>query len=75
LVTGPILLSAWRESPLRAAGFLIGFYGTMVICLAVVIVLFSTARRLGVRVARAMLGISAATLTCFGIYQILQGIS
>ncbi|MCJ7551083.1 MAG: LysE family translocator [Anaerolineae bacterium] len=74
LVTGPILLSAWRESPLRAAGFLIGFYGTMVTSLAVVIVLFSTARRLGVRVARAMVGISAVTLTCFGVYQIWQGI-
>ncbi len=75
LVTGPILLSAWRESPAHAAGFLIGFYGTMVISLAALIVLFSTARRLGPRVTRAMVGISAVTLICFGVYQIWQGLS
>jgi threonine/homoserine/homoserine lactone efflux protein len=74
LVTGPILLSAWRESALRAAGFLVGFYGTMVISLVALIVLFSTARRLGPRVTRAMVGISAVTLTCFGVYQLWQGI-
>jgi len=74
LVTGPILLSAWRESPLRAAGFLVGFYCTMVTSLAAVIVLFSTARRLGARVTRAMVGISAVTLTCFGVYQIWHGL-
>jgi len=74
LVTGPILLSAWRESPLRAVGFLVGFYGTMVVSLLALVVLFSTARRLGPRVTRAMVGASAVTLTCFGMYQIWQGI-
>ena len=74
LVTGPILLAAWRESPLRAAGFLVGFYGTMVTSLAALIVLFSTARRLGPRVTRAMVGMSAVTLTCFGVFQIWQGL-
>ncbi len=74
LVTGPILLSAWRESPARAAGFLVGFYGAMVMSLGGLIVLFSTARRLGPRVTRAMVGISAVTLACFGVYQVWQGL-
>jgi len=74
LVTGPLLLSAWRESCLRAAGFLVGFYGTMVISLAALIVLFSAARRLGPRITRAMVGISAVMLTGFGAYQIWQGL-
>ncbi|MCD6286591.1 MAG: LysE family transporter [Anaerolineae bacterium] len=74
LVTGPLLLSAWRESWLRAAGFLVGFYGTMVISLAALIVLFSAARRLGPRITRAMVGISAVMLTGFGAYQIWQGL-
>ena len=74
LVTGPILLSAWRESPLGAIGFLVGFYGTLVTSLAALIVLFSTARRLGPRVTRVMVGMSAVTLICFGGYQIWQGI-
>ena len=74
LVTGPILLSAWRESPARAVGFLAGFYGAMVISLIGLIVLFSAARRLGPRVTRAMVGISAVALACFGAYQTWQGL-
>ena len=74
LVTGPILLSAWRESLVCAVGFLTGFYGAMVMSLVGLIVLFSTARRLGPRVTRAMVGISAVALTCFGAYQIWQGL-
>lgn len=74
LVTGPILLSAWRESPARAVGFLAGFYGAMVMSLIGLIVLFGAARRLGPRVTRAMVGISAVALACFGVYQIWQGL-
>ena len=74
LVTGPILLSAWRESPARAVGFLAGFYGAMVMSLIGLIVLFGAARRLGPRVTRAMVGISAVALACFGVYRIWQGL-
>jgi threonine/homoserine/homoserine lactone efflux protein len=74
LVTGPILLSAWRESPGLAVGFLAGFYGTMVISLAALIALFSTTRRLGPQVTRVLVGISAVALAVFGVYQIWQGV-
>jgi threonine/homoserine/homoserine lactone efflux protein len=75
LVTGPILIRAWGESPDQGIAFLIGFYGAMIACLALIIILFGTARRLGPRVSRAALGISAAALAGFGIFQLVKSIS
>ena len=75
LVTGPILIRAWEESPDKGIAFLLGFYGAMITCLALIIILFGTARRLGPRVSRAALGISAVALAGFGIFQLVKGIS
>ena len=75
LVTGPILIRAWEESPDKGFAFLVGFYGAMIACLALIIILFGTARRLGPHVSRAALGISAVALAGFGIFQIIKGIS
>ena len=47
----------------------------MIACLALIIILFGTARRLGPRVSRAALGMSAVALAGFGIFQIVKGIS
>lgn len=75
LVTGPILLAGWRETPLYGVAFLVGFYGAIVGALALIIVLFSTARGLGPKVSRALLGISALALAGFGLYQLWTGVS
>jgi threonine/homoserine/homoserine lactone efflux protein len=74
LVTGPILLKGWRETPVDGIGFLAGFYMTIVASLVIVILTFGTAARLGSKVNRVLLGISAVALFCFGIYQLWQGI-
>jgi threonine/homoserine/homoserine lactone efflux protein len=74
LVTGPILLKGWREAPANGVGFLAGFYVAMVTSLGGIILLFAAARRLGPRVNRALLGISAMALACFGLYQLWLGI-
>jgi threonine/homoserine/homoserine lactone efflux protein len=74
LVTGPILLKGWRETPVDGIGFLAGFYMTIVASLVIVILTFGTAARLGSKVNRVLLGISAVTLFCFGVYQLWQGI-
>lgn len=73
LVTGPILLRGWRESPLQGMGFMLGFYLTMIFSLGAIIILFGSARQLGPRVNRALLGVSAIALFCFGMYQLWQG--
>jgi threonine/homoserine/homoserine lactone efflux protein len=75
LITGPILIRAWEESPNKGVAFLVGFYGAMIACLALIIILFGTARQLGPRVSRAALGMSAIALAGFGVYQIIKGLS
>lgn len=74
LVTGPILLKGWRETPVSGIGFLAGFYATLIISLAVIIMVFGIAARLGPKVNRALLGISAIVLFCFGLYQLWLGL-
>jgi threonine/homoserine/homoserine lactone efflux protein len=74
LVTGPILVAGWRETPMNGAGFLTGFYIAMISTLAAIILVFGTAARLGPKVNRALLGISSIMLFGFGMYQLLQGI-
>ena len=73
LVTGPILLRGWRETPVNGIGFLAGFYVTMIGSLAAIILVFGTAARLGPKVNRVLLGFSAIALFCFGLYQLWLG--
>jgi threonine/homoserine/homoserine lactone efflux protein len=75
LITGPILLEGWRETPANGLTFLAGFYVAMVGSLAGLILIFGTARKLGPKVNRALLGISAMALAGFGLYQLWLGIS
>ena len=75
LVTGPILLKGWRETSSYGIGFLAGFYVTIVSGLVGIILLFGLARELGPKVNRALIGISAVALFCFGLYQLWLGIT
>jgi len=74
LITGPILLAGWRETPIYGIGFLAGFYGISIMGYATLIFMFSTAQKLGPRVNRILLGVSAIALLCFGLYQLWLGI-
>src|SRR5512135_1507410 len=62
LVTGPILLACWRETPVHGLGFIAGFYATMILGCCVTILVFGSARQLGPKVNRALLGASAVAL-------------
>ncbi len=74
LVAGPILIKGWRESPLNGIGFLAAFYFTLISGFAATVLVFGTASKLGPKVNRALLGISAIALLCFGVYQLWLGI-
>jgi threonine/homoserine/homoserine lactone efflux protein len=74
LVTGPILLAGWRQTPAYGIGFLVSFYATIVLSLSGIIVVFGTAKRLGRKVNRLLLFISAIALVGFGLYQLWLGI-
>ena len=74
LVTGPILLSGWRQSPIIGIGFLGAFYLTLIAGLAAIILIFGFTQKLGSKFSRAMLGVSAIALFCFGVYQLWLGL-
>lgn len=70
LVTGPILLTGWRETPLHGLGFVVAFYATMILGLSAIIFAFGFARQLGPKVNRTLVGLSAIALFCFGLIQL-----
>ncbi|MDQ1352843.1 MAG: hypothetical protein QG657_3149 [Acidobacteriota bacterium] len=73
LVLGPLLLKGWREAPFNAIVLLLSFYGIMFVGMTAIIMLFHAARNLGPKVNRVMIGLSAAALACFGLYQWWSG--
>jgi threonine/homoserine/homoserine lactone efflux protein len=73
LVMGPVLITAWHETPARGIAFLASFYSTLVLTLAVFIVLFGQARDLGPRVTRALIGVSVVALAALACYQLWSG--
>ena len=75
LVTGPILIAGWRETPFYGIGFMLGFYITLISSLALIIIVFGSARQLGPKVNRVLLGVSSTALFGFGIYQLWLGIT
>ena len=73
LVTGPILVAGWRETPIYGLGFIAGFYATLITGFSLLVIVFGSARHLGPTVNRALLGISAIALFCFGLFQLWLG--
>ena len=75
LVMGPLLLKGWREAPAYGIALLIGFYVPLIACSLGIVLLFASARSLGPKVGRALVGISALALAAFGLYEVWQGVS
>ncbi len=74
VISGPILVQAWGESPGRGLSFLAGFY--LVLCggNAALVLLFAGARRLGTGTARALGALSGAVLLALGLHQLWRGL-
>ncbi len=70
LILGPLLLKGWRETPAHGVALLAGFYGTMVTSMLGFIVLVGTARGLGPRANRNLIGASALALAALGVWQL-----
>jgi len=75
LILGPIFLEGWKLAPINGIAMIIGFYLTMILTLAGIIVLFGFARKLGPKVSKILLGLSSIVLVAFGIYQLWLGIN
>jgi hypothetical protein len=72
---GPLLIKGWNENPMNGIILLIGFYGSMIICSIVMVVLFAAARNFGQRVIRISIGISVIAFALFGLYQLWLGLT
>jgi len=74
LVTGPLLLSAWREGPANGVIFLAGFYCTALSSLAGIMILCAYASQRNKTWTRRLEGLSGLALAGFGVYQIVLGV-
>jgi threonine/homoserine/homoserine lactone efflux protein len=74
LVTGPILLTGWKESPVNGIAMLAAFYLVMILVNTVIIRIVSIAHRFNPRVRQMLMYVSAAGLAAFGAYQLWMGI-
>jgi threonine/homoserine/homoserine lactone efflux protein len=72
-VNGPLLIQAYRQSTLHAAGFLVGFYGTFLGMLSLYVLVFDRVRRLDRRVTQLLLLITVIALVFLGLSLIGQG--
>jgi threonine/homoserine/homoserine lactone efflux protein len=73
LVLGPLVLEAWRAAPANGVALVATFYVTMFASTALILIPFAGARTLGPRIGRTMVGLSAAALAAFGLYQLWAG--
>jgi threonine/homoserine/homoserine lactone efflux protein len=74
LVTGPILLTGWKESPAYGIALLAAFYLVMIVINAIIILVVSIAHRFNPRLRQWLMIASALGLAIFGVYQLWMGI-
>jgi len=75
LVTGPILLTGWKESPGYAIAMLAAFYLVMVVVNGGIIRVVSIAHGFSPRLRQGLMIASAVGLGIFGVYQLWMGIA
>ena len=74
LINGPNLLKLWAISPWWGIAYLGCFYGVFILINIVLILLFSSMRKMGEKVRKSLMLVSAVIFLGFAIYQILQGL-
>jgi threonine/homoserine/homoserine lactone efflux protein len=74
VVAGPIVLESWRQSFGLGLSFIAGFYVTVVLGMASLVIVFATVGRLGPRLNKILIALAGLTLLLFGLNQIVVGI-
>ncbi len=72
---GPTVILAWQESPPSAIGFVVAFYGVFLGVMAIQVILFHQARRLGPGVMRTALWIGLAAMLFFAAGLFWRGLT
>lgn len=75
VITGPIVIEAWRELPSHAVTFLAGFYAALLSINIILLMLFSATRRFSGRARQVFTITAALILAGFGIYQLVSGVA
>lgn len=73
-ITGPLLVSALRQSVWQGIAFLVAFYGTLLLSLAGYVFVFDRLRHLDARVVKLIFIITTLIMLFFGLSLISQGI-
>ncbi|MBD3179169.1 MAG: hypothetical protein GF417_05970 [Candidatus Latescibacteria bacterium] len=73
LILGPVVITAWRESPGLGIAVVVAFYITMIVMLAILIFVFSGAGLLRPRYQRYLILLSVVILAGLGVYQLVKG--
>jgi threonine/homoserine/homoserine lactone efflux protein len=74
MVSGPLLVEGWQQSPGLAAGFLASFYTGFVGIVSALLVLIATAGRAGALVRRILSAVATVALLGLGLHQLWSGI-
>ena len=75
LVLGPLLLKGWHQNPANGIVLLVSFYVTLTIGMIITILVFEATGKFGSHLNRLLIGISIIALSCFGFYELYNGIS
>jgi threonine/homoserine/homoserine lactone efflux protein len=73
-VNGPIVVQAWRESPVLALAFMLSFYAVLVLGIGAWIAVFHQARRLDERLIRGLMALSVVIMLVFGVTLLRAGL-
>ena len=71
---GPLLLKGWHQNPANGIVLLVSFYITLTIGMIITILVFEAAGKFGSHLNRLLIGISIIALSCFGFYELYNGI-
>lgn len=72
-ISGPILISGWRERPALGLAFLVGFYAALIGGMALFVLVAGLTGRIDPRLNRGLAAVAAIGLLGFGLYQLLTG--
>jgi len=75
VIMGPIVLSGWHKAPANGVAMVVGFYTTIVVVMAGMVMMFAAAKSLGPKVRKNLIGLSSIALAGLGLYQLWLGVS
>lgn len=66
-VNGPLLVAAWRKTPINGLAFLVGFYAVFLGVLMAQVVIFQQARNMGPKMIKVLLRVGLVLLIIFAL--------